>query len=407
MQKPRAALQRLLYSTLGLVGLGFAALLLLLALLVRQGLTQIDIIGQALEDVVSVAMPAERYATDMQRAAQNRIMLMLRLMAQPDPLERDGDAQAFEAEGLAFARARDALLALPMNPQDRASVDAQLRQAVALSQVQRQVVQALLEGRDDAARAQVNQAGVFERQRTLVQGLEEFALSRRALAQRMQQEARNKQRQAERLMLGLGATAFALGLCIGVVVARLVLRADRALQAEKAQAQRHAATDPLTGLANRRGFDAARQQSVDKAAPGTRLALLLIDLDHFKAVNDQAGHDAGDALLRRLASVLQESVRPQDVVARLGGDEFAVLLQQRDAIQAGEVAQRIVTAVRGFAFQWQGRDFRVGASVGVVCFDAADAGRNWSAIFKAADEACYRAKRDGRSRWVAAPWPER
>ncbi|WP_334136207.1 GGDEF domain-containing protein, partial [Tepidimonas sp.] len=139
-----------------------------------------------------------------------------------------------------------------------------------------------------------------------------------------------------------------------------------------------------------------------EAVPGQTHAALLIDLDNFKPINDQAGHDAGDALLRRLALLLREQSRPVDAVARLGGDEFAVLLYNCDETQAVEVAQRILDALQQFVFEWQGRLFRLGASIGVVTFDAGASDEAWSDALKRADDACYAAKRAGRGCVVSA-----
>jgi diguanylate cyclase len=153
--------------------------------------------------------------------------------------------------------------------------------------------------------------------------------------------------------------------------------------------------DTLTGLANRFEFQRRLKESFDRARTlDLSAALLAIDLDRFKAVNDAGGHAAGDAVLRRVAEVLRGAVRHPDVVARLGGDEFAIILPNcpPDRIQA--VAEQIVRALNPLTTTWRGSAFVTGGSVGLAELDAAclnDA--QWLA---AADEACYRAKSQGR-----------
>lgn len=151
--------------------------------------------------------------------------------------------------------------------------------------------------------------------------------------------------------------------------------------------------DVLTGLQNRRGLDALLQDLGSQPGPH---GLLFIDLDGFKAVNDAAGHGAGDAVLRQVAGVLRRSVRMADTLVRIGGDEFVVLLRSCDADQARAVGSKIVEAIRGEPFVVGADTFRVGASVGVRVFSGV--GDSPDVVLHDADVACYRAKRNGRGR---------
>jgi Amt family ammonium transporter len=159
----------------------------------------------------------------------------------------------------------------------------------------------------------------------------------------------------------------------------------------------HANHDALTGLHNRRAFRAQLQRALGQAAEfDSGNALLYLDLDRFKAVNDSGGHQAGDALLRQLAVLLRQQLREHDVVARLGGDEFAVLLKACTRAHALEVAEKIRAAVEAFRFEWDGRQHSVGASIGLVAF--ADAKRSAEQLVGLADRMCYAAKETGRNR---------
>ena len=155
-----------------------------------------------------------------------------------------------------------------------------------------------------------------------------------------------------------------------------------------------ASHDSLTGLANRAAFEVLLEQAT-LHAPEHPFCALFIDLDRFKLVNDTAGHAAGDALLRDIATQFVGQVRHSDTVARLGGDEFAVLLHRCPVPQATAIAEKLRTAVEAYALVWEGSSFSVGASIGLVPVDATFASH--VDVLRAADSACYAAKRGGRN----------
>jgi diguanylate cyclase (GGDEF)-like protein/PAS domain S-box-containing protein len=178
---------------------------------------------------------------------------------------------------------------------------------------------------------------------------------------------------------------------------------------EQKQAQialeRLAACDGLTGIANRRSFDEKLGQEWLRARRDkTQLALLMLDVDHFKLFNDRYGHQAGDVCLRRLAECVAAIVlRPGDLVARYGGEEFAVVLPSIDADGALQVAQRVREAVRGLAIPHVDSVFGVvTVSVGVACAVPSQ-GSDHEALVKSADIALYQAKHAGRDRVALAP----
>jgi Amt family ammonium transporter len=122
--------------------------------------------------------------------------------------------------------------------------------------------------------------------------------------------------------------------------------------------------------------------------------LLYMDLDRFKTVNDNAGHAAGDHLLKEIARVIRRNVRDEDPCARLGGDEFCVLLAKCDLGTATQIAERIREQVHKFRLVWGGRAFSVGASIGVATSDSVQDGQS---LLRLADAACYAAKNEGRN----------
>ncbi len=167
----------------------------------------------------------------------------------------------------------------------------------------------------------------------------------------------------------------------------------------ESQLQFMADHDPLTGLLNRRKFEAELERHIEHVKRyGPDGALLMLDLDHFKAVNDTLGHSAGDQLIVSIAGVLRQRVRASDVLARLGGDEFAVLLPRADHAEAARVAGALVEAVRTSTALLGGERKKVTTSIGVAMFDA-DTLSGEAAMIEG-DLAMYDAKETGRDGWA-------
>jgi diguanylate cyclase (GGDEF)-like protein len=160
-------------------------------------------------------------------------------------------------------------------------------------------------------------------------------------------------------------------------------------------AEARAQTDPLTGLPNRRRFDQVARDLAGRRRAGDRAGLLMIDLDHFKRLNDELGHPAGDRVLVAVARAIAGSVRDVDLPARVGGEEFAVIL--RDPSGAAEVAERLRAAIAAIDLSAHGIP-GITASVGVAV--ATDPEEQVAALVRRADDALLRAKRDGRDRVV-------
>jgi diguanylate cyclase (GGDEF)-like protein/PAS domain S-box-containing protein len=205
----------------------------------------------------------------------------------------------------------------------------------------------------------------------------------------------------------------------GNVVGVVLVFHDVTKTHEMAKQMGWAAThDSLTGLFNRAEFERRLTALLSRTVAGSQHALLYIDLDQFKVVNDTCGHAAGDQMLCQVASCMHERLREADTLARLGGDEFGVLLENCPAGKAREIAESILEAVSGLRFVWDDKTFVVGASIGMVpvagenldgtrllaaadtaCYAAKDAGRNRVQMFDAADGETMR--RSGEMSWVA------
>jgi diguanylate cyclase (GGDEF)-like protein len=190
-----------------------------------------------------------------------------------------------------------------------------------------------------------------------------------------------------RIELASILSALALSLILGYVYARYHF-------AQQAQMQQHyefSMQDSLTGLPNRRGALAAIDAAW--AVPGARShATLLVDIDHFKSINDTHGHAAGDAVIQTLATALRSCLRPGDVAARLGGDEFLIFARNCDLVAAEQLAQRLLATVRATA----SGAVSFAVSIGISAAAVADA--SFDALYRRADTALYRAKAHGKNR---------
>jgi len=205
---------------------------------------------------------------------------------------------------------------------------------------------------------------------------------------------------AQRRLMGW-LTVAVVGLLVMVVAAvgavmLMMLRLQRQRDMMRFQSQ----TDELTGLYNRRRLqEVADQEFARRQRHASPLCLMLLDLDHFKHVNDAYGHPVGDAVLSRFAETLRRQVRRLDTVARMGGEEFAVLLPNTDGRAARQLAERIQEAIRAMDLPGPARQHRLTSSIGVT---EARQGDSFEHLYSRADRRLYRAKEAGRDRVVSS-----
>ncbi len=170
------------------------------------------------------------------------------------------------------------------------------------------------------------------------------------------------------------------------------------LQAANAALEQLVTTDALTGIGNRRRMSAQIGAELDRARRfGHPLALLMIDIDHFKHINDSAGHDAGDRALVAVARTLTQALRASDAAARFGGEEFVVLMPETGLDVACEAAERLRAAIAALRLSGdRGQPISMTVSIGVAAFNAAHGADTASSLLSRADRALYRAKAGGR-----------
>jgi diguanylate cyclase (GGDEF)-like protein/PAS domain S-box-containing protein len=199
---------------------------------------------------------------------------------------------------------------------------------------------------------------------------------------------------ARSLMVAKARLRLGDGSAHGIVAVATDITERKGLEREL---RRLATTDPLTGAFNRRHFMSAASQEMERSARyGSPLAVLMIDIDHFKSINDQHGHALGDEVLKAAVEVCRATLREVDVFARFGGEEFSVLLPQTDSAGAAGLAERLRRAVAAMVVPLASGDLRVTISVGVAVRQEDEA--SFDHLLGRADRALYRAKAMGRDR---------
>lgn len=199
------------------------------------------------------------------------------------------------------------------------------------------------------------------------------------------------------------AIAFAVCLSLAVLGVRIsiLMRAQhtvvRRLNEAIVKHRRLARTDPLTGVENRRSFDEALERELQRSRRGAVSALAVLDVDHFKRINDQYGHAVGDEVLKAVADRLKRSARSHDVVARIGGEEFAALLVDVEPASVTDAGHRLLAAIRNDV-QTSAGPLRVTASLGLAVASGSDTADE---LLRAADRRLYAAKLAGRDRMIA------
>lgn len=191
--------------------------------------------------------------------------------------------------------------------------------------------------------------------------------------------------------------AIFMGLAVGVVGSILMTRSSKKMH-------KLSTHDPLTGILNRRGLDNVLSRLVKHqiTREGPVFALLLIDIDRFKSVNDNFGHDVGDMALLHMADQVREAIRKDDIFGRYGGEEFLVILPETDIYQAIELAERIRMKMESSPFELPDDTGVIKMTLSIGCTACKDASANIRILLKQADSAMYRAKETGRNRVVSS-----
>jgi len=378
-------------------GTAFVALILLICGLALNGLLQLQALGTQMHLVVEHHNRKIDCITETQVAAHIRTDSLFRMALTDDAFERDARFLEFNRAGFLVGNGRNALRELGFTPAEQRSFDAQTRLVNDIQTVQHRVIDLLNAERNADARQVLMQEAIplqeaFNRQLADMRNLYQQA----NLA--AQQQAQRTYRNTLLLTLVFGIAALAMALLIAWRTLRntrlksLQIR-DQMVELERSRAalREEATHDPLTGLANRRLFYDRLHQAIRHAHRyGGKVGIMYVDLDHFKAINDQHGHHVGDAVLTEVAKRLTSHLRDSDSVARLGGDEFVVLLEGVQGREDYLAAVHKIEQALNVHSTFYGLDLEISASIGQALYP--DDGADEDALIRAADAAMYRVK---------------
>ena len=321
---------------------------------------------------------------------RERIDSLRAMAAHTDPFERDDEKMRYFGHATKYSSARRALIEKLSTGQERdiiEQLDANYKQ---VNRPNVLALAALFDGGASAAEVDSAVQAAIDGHLSLLGTLDEMVRTIQRTAQDRSQQASTEFHEIvlATTMAGMAALAFAIG-----IAALVVLNTSQ----RNRQLSHQASHDVLTGLLNRQAFEAALGLTLEQCELAQdHHALMFVDLDRFKLVNDTCGHRAGDVLLKELTDKISRSLRQSDVLGRIGGNEFGVLLRFTSAEDASAVAEKIRRTVEDFSFEWENQVFKVGASIGMVPFGSEPIALE--ELLSAADACCYSAKEEGRNR---------
>jgi len=371
-----------------LVTLGFIAILGLMILLASISLTQLHSINESMQNLVTVTNNKTAAANEMRDAIRLRSDSLKAMRLKTDIFDRDDEHQRFIGYAGKYRIAREKLVSLGMD-KNEADIHAQLKQLAKASQPYNDSASDMLmsEVPGEAVEEVMNKATVL--QGLILDKLDELVRFEQENTEKALANSRKHYASTRQLLFILTGIALLFATLVASTVIKRVSDKNRQLAYQ-------ASHDALTGLINRREFEYRVERTINHAhAQAATHALLYLDLDQFKLVNDTCGHAAGDELLQQLAQILLSSIRHRDTLSRLGGDEFGMLLENCPLDKAVGIASNLLNAIDNFQFTWADNNFTLGISIGVVPIDRSTS--DIASAMSAADSACYIAKESGRN----------
>lgn len=368
---------------------GFVIQLLLILFVTTIGLKQLWLTANNLSTVVDVHMQKQGLTKIMMIAARERTLAMFRLARSNDAFERDNMFMQFHSSGTDFAKARWALLEMPLNDRERELIREQGRLTGIAMPVQTRIVEMLHDDSDYKIEEQILNNAIPAQNKVLAV-LVQLDAETQKIALAASSKAYETNKVARFWMYLFSGLALLLGMFVAGVVMYYTTRVGRERE--------HLAThDSLTGLPNRMLLIDRLEQSLIRAKRrGSLVGIMFIDLDRFKRVNDTLGHACGDMLICEIARRLRAMTRAEDIVARLGGDEFVVVI---DAVKISQILLVVekALAVVSEPCQISGREIFCNCSIGVSVYPNDGAGA--CQLLRNADTAMYTAKGCGRNRF--------
>lgn len=346
--------------------------------------------NQLLSQLVRAAGMKTVLAYTMREAIRERIDSLRAMATQTDPFKRDEEKMRLFSHASKYVRARETLIQHLKTDSEREIFEKLDASARSVGNPNARALRALFDEESTPGEIDAAVQASIDGHLTLLRHLDEMVRTIHQTTQNRIHEAGDTFHEELLTAALLGMIAFAIAV---VAAALVVINAG----ARNRKLSHQAAHDILTGLLNRQAFEASLRLTLEQSeqSPDSH-AVMFIDLDRFKVVNDSCGHPAGDALLKELSATLAGRLRNSDVIARIGGDEFAVLLRYTEPDNAEQVAEKIRHAVEAFTFEWDNQTFKVGASIGLVPFGSEPI--TLEELLSTADACCYSAKEEGRNR---------
>jgi len=370
------------------VALGFMAILALMFALVFVSLLQLQSINESMELLVKDTNIKTAAANDMRDAIRLRSESLKTMRLTPDIFDRDDEHQRFTQYAGKYRIARETFASLGMNHDEYVILE-KLKSLTRTSQPYNDYAATLLMSSTPTSESNAAMNIAADYQKKILDTLDAFVALEKKNTEQVLKDSKDHYSGTSRLLLALTGIALLFSLLVARTVLVRVNRKNRQLAYQ-------ASHDALTGLINRYEFECRVERAIVHAhAQADTHALLYLDLDQFKVVNDTCGHAAGDELLKQLAHLLTSTVRQRDTLGRLGGDEFGMLLENCPLDKAVEIANELLATVDAFHFTWGENSFTLGISIGVVPVDRSTV--DLASALSAADSACYIAKEAGRN----------
>ena len=361
------------------------ALMLILSII---GLVQLRLVNQNLSKVVEDTNTKIASAYLMRDAIRQRALSLRNARLADDPFIRDDFAMSFINVARQYREAREILLNMEMDAEEQ-RIHNELSELTKISQPYNDRAMEYLIGEVDQKMIDIEFALAAKMQNRLLSLLDELIELEERYAEDSRIKSQKNYRQTQFTMAILMVLIFVLGVVIAAYIIRMASRSTEHIKYQ-------ASHDSLTGLLNRMEFETRLDMAIHTSrTERVSHALLFLDLDEFKIINDSSGHMAGDFLLKSLPDVLHKVVRKSDTIARLGGDEFGIILHDCDIEKADAIANKVKDALGAYTFTWESKHYSVGASIGIVAID--EDSIDSSTLLKYADIACYAAKDRGKN----------
>lgn len=370
------------------IGLGFTGVLALMGLISFISLSQINTITEKMSLLLEETNAKTSAANNMRDSIRQRGNVLYKMYLTDDFIERDEYRLQLPIHGLNYKTAKDSLASFHMSAREAKLLDQITKQSRIAKEYNDTAADNLL---SDMPKEDIQNYSLIanEARQNMLTSLDELVALQEKGTRSIIDDAKEYQEIISSIIFFLSLAAF----FIALYIAQLVIR-----EASKKNSEIHfqATHDELTKLANRKEFNRRLDEAFNTARDNHEThALCFLDLDNFKTINDSCGHKAGDELLVQLTKTIKNSIRNHDILARIGGDEFGLLLEGCSLDKAVEITESIVSLIKNYEFNWQGKILHVGVSIGLVMIT-----RDTHSIEKSlsqADIACYAAKDMGRN----------